>query len=380
MNLIFYPMKSNAFLILLLSYFLYSCTSKGTEPTTMNELLPEVIELDSDDVKLKFISSSKVEKKYYSDTIQINGIVQAPPQSVFSVYSIIKGYIDDLRVYQGSNVKKGDILCRIKHPEILSVQQKFLSDYMQFKTDSLEYERQKVLLKDSATSVRNLEVAKNAYYQSLASYLAQEKLMVSLGFSVKNILNGNLYPEVVILSPTNGVVSNILVNQGSYIESNTLLFTIHNNDHLHIELFVSPIVYSSLINTRSVYFKTISDNTIREAEIVNISSFIENDTKSIILHCHPKQKSMNLLVGESVSAFALADSVSGYLVPRNSLFIFDDKEYVFIQISKNIFKLIPVIVSKRNATNFIINSDDISEHPIVTSGAEILKELVLSDE
>lgn len=373
-------MKSSVIFVLLFSIFLLSCSNKEVSQNESKSILPEIVEFSEDDSKLKFISSSKINKNLYSDTILLNGIVLAPPQSIFSVYSLTRGYIDDVRVYQGSKVKKGDILCKIKHPDILTIQQKFLSDYIQFKTDSLEYERQKLLLRDSATSVRTLEIAKNAYFQSLAAFRSQEKLITSLGFNAKNILSGNLYSDVVILSPSNGVVSSVLINQGSYIESNTLLFTIQNSEHLHIEVFVSPSAYSSLKNIRSIYFKTMSDNTFREAEVINISSFVENDTKSIVLHCHPKEKSLNLIVGESVSAIAFSDSISGYLIPRSSLFIFDDKEYIFIQISNSIFKLIPVHVIKRNSSNFIIDSDQISGYPIVTTGAEILKEAILADE
>ncbi|MFN4299047.1 MAG: efflux RND transporter periplasmic adaptor subunit [Thermaurantimonas sp.] len=373
-------MKSNVIFLSYLSITLFSCSNKEMIQKESKSLLNEMIEFSNEDTKLKFISASKIDKDFYSDTISLNGIVLAPPQSVFSVYSLTKGFVDDVRVYQGSKVKKGDILCRIKHPEILSIQQKLLSDYIQLKTDSLEYERQKQLLRDSATSVRTFEMAKNAYFQSLAAFTAQEKLISSLGFNSKNILNGNLYSDVIILSPSNGIVSSVLINQGSYIESNTLLFTIQNSEHLHIEVFVSPSTYSSLKNIQSIYFKTMSDNTLKEAEVINISSFIENDTKSIVIHCHPKDKSQNLIVGESVSALAFSDSISGYLIPRSSLFIFDDKEYIFIQISNSTFKLIPVQVIKRNSSNFIIDSDQISGYPIVITGAEILKEAILAEE
>ncbi|GCD78306.1 cation efflux system protein [Thermaurantimonas aggregans] len=373
-------MNSSVIFVSLFSILLLSCSNEEVIQKETNNILPEIVEFSEDDTKLKFITSSKINRNFYSDTILLNGIVLAPPQSIFSVYSLTRGYIDDVRVYQGSRVKKGDILCRIKHPEILTIQQKFLSDYIQLRTDSLEYERQKLLLRDSATSIRTLEMAKNAYFQSLAVFKSQEKLITSLGFNAKNILNGSLYSDVVLLSPSNGVVSSVLINQGSYIESNTLLFTIQNSEHLHIEVFVSPSTYSSLKNIHTIYFKTISDNTLREAEVINISSFVENETKSIVIHCHPKEKSQNLIVGESVSAFAFSDSLSGYLIPRNSLFIFDDKEYIFIQTSNSTFKLIPVQVIKRNSSNFIIDSDQISGYPIVTIGAEILKEAILAEE
>lgn len=373
-------MKTKLLLLLLLCFFTYSCTYSDEGEMYSAELLPERIELEADDPVLNFIKAERIVPQEYPDTLYCNGIVQAPPQSIFSVYSLVKGFVQDISVYPGTYVKKGQILCKVSHPEIYSLQQKFLSDYTQLRTDSTEYYRQKALLVDSATSARQFEIAKSSYFNSLATYSATEQMLKSLGFDVKKLINGHFYPEILIRSPADGIVSMISANSGAFVEGNSLLFTVVNTQHVHIEIFLQPSYYSKIKNVEFVYYKTVSDPSIKKAKIVNISNIVENPAMSVVIHCHVSDGNMPFIVGESVSSFILTDYVMGYLVPRNSIFHFDNKDYIFMQKDKHIFILKEVIIKRKYDSFFIIETDSDTVYPFVIKGAEILREKLMADE
>lgn len=370
----------NNFLIFTFSILLFTyCRQSKDEQNPEVTILPDEILFDANDQRILKISTQRLTAEEFPDTIFCTGVVQAPPQSIFSVYSLVRGFVQDIGIYPGSPVKKGQTLCKISHPDIYTIQQRFLSDYQQFKIDSLEYIRQIILFKDSATSERQVQLSKGTYLNSMANYMAQKKFLSSIGFNVAHIQEGNFYSEVIIRSPTDGVVSSVFTNSGVLIESNTLLFTILNTSHIHFEIYLQPSEYQKVKNVSHVYVSSLSDPEIKKAEIVNISNFIENSSMSIVLHCHLTDKLKTPIIGETLSSFFLTEYISGYSVPRHSVFHLDGKDYVFIQKSKLHFGLKEVIVRRKYPSCFIVEFH--SEEPllIVIRGAELLKEKLLAE-
>lgn len=382
MNSIFLLMKNKLFVhITLVVLILLACQSTTETQELTNDLVTNKIEFEVDDPRLKKIFSQILSPGEYADTVFCNGVVQAPPQSVFSVYSLIRGFVHDIAVYPGSPVKKGQLLCKISHPDIFSIQQKLVSDYSQFKTDSLEYIRQKMLFDDSATSARQFELAKSVYYSSMANHLAQKKQLSSIGFNIEKILEGQLYSDVVIRSPTDGIISSVFTNTGSLIENNMHLFTILNTSHIHFEIFLQPSDYQKVRGLEYLYVSTLSDPTYRKAQIINVSNFVENPTMSVVLHCHPVDDRTDVpIIGESISSYFLTNVVTGYAIPRNSIFHFNNKDYIFSRTDFNHFELLEVTVKRKYPSLFIVDVSSENDLQVVTKGAHLLKEKLMKED
>lgn len=380
MSSIFSLMKNNLIILVSFALSLLACQSSKEDQALEAEPLPTDIILEPTDSRLNKLIAQILSPDEYPDTIFCNGIVQAPPQSIHSVYSLMRGFVHDIAVYPGTKVRKGQLLCKISHPDIFSVQQKFISQYSQFKTDSLEFERQQMLFNDSASSARQFEMAKSVYYNSLASYLAQKKYLSSIGFDISKILEGQLYTDVLILSPSDGIVSSMFTNSGSLIENNTHLFTILNTSHIHFEIFLQPSLYPKIRDVEYAFVSTLSDTTYRKVRVVNVSSFVENPSMSVVLHCHAIDESHTPIVGETVSAYFLTNFVKGYAVPRNSVFHFNNRDYIFSKTGYNQFKLKEVSIKRKYPAFFILEMSDSIDIHVVTQGAEFLREILIKED
>ncbi|MFN3951640.1 MAG: efflux RND transporter periplasmic adaptor subunit [Thermaurantimonas sp.] len=373
-------MKNNLAILVSVALGMMTCQSPKEDPALEAEPLRADIVLEPTDSRLNKLTAEILSRGEYPDTIFCNGIVQAPPQSIHSVYSLLRGFVHTIAVYPGSLVRKGQLLCKISHPDIFSVQQRFISQYSKFKTDSLEFVRQQMLFNDSATSARQFEMAKSDYYNSLATYLAQKKYLSSIGFDIGKILEGQLYTDVLILSPSDGIVSSVFTNSGSLIENNTHLFTILNTSHIHFELFIQPSDYHKVRDVEYAFVSALSDTTYRKVRVVNVSTFVENSSMSIVLHCHAVDQSHTPIVGETISAYFLTNFEKGYAVPRNSVFHFNNRDYIFAKTGINHFQLKEVSIMRKYPTFFVVDMSDGRDIHVVTKGSEFLKEIFIKED
>ena len=184
------------------------------------------------------ILTEKAEKRKIVETVSASGKVQ--PEVEVKISPDVSGQIVELRVKEGDEVKKGDVLCKINPDIYLSNLEKMEAAVntskanvanskarlaqvrSAFHNTELIYNRTKKLFDDNAVAQSELDAAKAAYEGAKADVEAAEQTISACEYNVKNALaslneaNDNLR-RTTILSPVDGKVSKLNVELGERV-------------------------------------------------------------------------------------------------------------------------------------------------------------------
>lgn len=184
------------------------------------------------------ILAEKAEKRKIIETVSASGKVQ--PEVEVKISPDVSGQIVELRVKEGDEVKKGDVLCKINPDIYLSNLEKMEAAVntskanvanskarlaqvkSSFQNTELIFNRTKKLVEDNAVAQSEFDAAKAAYEGAKADVDAAEQTISASEFNVKNALaslneaNDNLR-RTTILSPVDGKVSKLNVELGERV-------------------------------------------------------------------------------------------------------------------------------------------------------------------
>ncbi|MBL0047762.1 MAG: efflux RND transporter periplasmic adaptor subunit [Bacteroidetes bacterium] len=184
------------------------------------------------------VAVEKAEKRKIVETVAASGKVQ--PEIEVKISPDVSGQIVDLRVKEGDEVKKGDILCKINPDIYLSNLEKMEAAVntskanvansrarlaqvkSSFTNTELIYNRTKKLFEQSAISQAEFDAATAAYESAKADVDAALQTVSASEFNVKNAYasqkeaTDNL-TRTTIISPVNGKVSKLNVELGERV-------------------------------------------------------------------------------------------------------------------------------------------------------------------
>jgi len=212
-----------------------------------------------------------LEDKNMSLTINVNGSIELPPHHIADISPMIGGVIKDIFVIEGDIVKKGQTLATLQHPDFIEMQNNYLINLNEFEFIEKEYSRQEKLNKDKVVSDKSFQKI-TSEYKTLKSTIQSQKIKLQMvGLNVNGIENGKIYNSISIVSPLNGYVSVIETNIGSFVEPQSKLFEVVNNDELHADFMVYEKDINKIEVGQSIFFTTSSLTEEFESEIHNIS-------------------------------------------------------------------------------------------------------------
>ena len=132
-------------LVILFISFLASCSSNLNVEEKEEEASSEFVSLTRE--QMEVINLQLIEFKPRSLTIEIpvSGSLDLLPQDKAFVSSIVGGIVKDIRVIEGDEVRKGEHLATIEHPNIIQLQQDYINHLNTLKYLKIDFERQSIL-------------------------------------------------------------------------------------------------------------------------------------------------------------------------------------------------------------------------------------------
>lgn len=336
--------------------FLASCGANDkaaaavTEEPVEEHENPDEATLTADQIKTIGIELGVIEQKQLTASLKTNGVLKVPNQNKASINSLYGGVIKSLLVQPGNAVRKGQTIATISNPDFIQVQGDYLGVVSRIVLAEQEYNRQKELNAGNAGALKNLQAA-DAELKALrtrrSSLLQQIQLM---GINPASISNGKLVSVLAVRSPINGVVSNVNVKMGSYVDLSTVVADVVDNSSLHLDLFVYEKDLPKLKNKQTIHF-TVTNNPGKEydAEIFSLGSSFENESKAVSVHAMVKGDKIGLIDGMNITANISLDKATLPAIPTEAIVSFQGQDYIFIVDSvdtKNSithFKRIPVV-------------------------------------
>ena len=363
------------YIVLFTTILLMSCNAKKNETSTEETPVSEKeVVLTQAQLKNAALVSSPMQEKELSATINVNGVIDVPPQNLVSISMPLGGYLKNTKLLPGMFVKKNEIIAVMEDQQYIQLQQEYLTAKSKLFFAEKEYERQRDLNQDKASSDKVYQLA-DAEYKSLKITVNAlgEKLRL-IHINPASLSERNISKSVNIYSPIDGFVSKVNVNIGKYVNPADILFELINPDDIHLNLKVFEKDINGLFIGQKLYAYTNSQPSKKHAcEVILISKDISSDEHNAEVHCHFEKYDKTLLPGMYMNATVELKSASLPAIPTDAIVSFEGKDYVFVKKNETTFSMEMVTTGiSENGFTQIVNSKDFEGKEIVTKGAYTL--------
>jgi len=350
----------------------YSCNSKKEEQNvSKNPISEKIISLTDKQLKNAELTFENIEKRNISATITANGVIDVPPQNLISISIPLGGYLKYTKLLPGMFVKKNEIIAVMEDQQYIQLQQEYLTAKSKLFFAEKEYERQRDLNEDKASSDKVFQMA-DAEYKNLriiVNSLAEKLRLININ---PNLLTEKTISKGVnIYSPINGFVSKVNVNIGKYVNPSDILFELINPDdiHLNLKIFEKDINGLSIGQKIMAYTNSQPDKK-HQSEIILISKDISSEEHSAQVHCHFNKYDKTLLPGMYMNATIELKQENVQTLSNDAIVTYEGIDYVFIKKDNHTFEMASVKAGKNeNGFTEIINAEKLLNRKIVSKGA-----------
>lgn len=262
--------------------------------------------------------------------IEANGQLEVPPQNEASVTPIIGANVASIEVIEGQEVKKGDVLAYISHPDIIEVQTRYLNAYNNLKFEEKEYIRQKKLYEAGVGSGETFQRAEAKVANARGQATGLKAQLRQLHVDPSRVEQEKVYHQIPVLSPIDGAVQQVEVRTGEFVPAQTAMFEIINTHHVHVDLMVFEKDVHKVKKGQEVHFTVASlPESDLTAKIISISKNFEQDPKAVHVHAEISNRIENLVPGMYVRGKIAVDNSRTLALPREAIEREGGKFFVF---------------------------------------------------
>ncbi len=293
------------------------------------------------------------------------------------IYARVKGYLEQVYVDEGKEVRKGQILFRINNEEyaaqLAKAKANLQSAIAEAKGAELEMKRVKVLVDKNVVAKSEMEVAE--------AKLAAAHARIEEARSEKSNASIQL-ARTEIKAPFDGIIDRIPHKMGSLIDEGTLLTTLSDTKTVFAYFNVSENEYLEYVRARGATNK----GAIVELELADGSYFkhkgtietmegaFDEGTGSIAFRARFANPD-KLLKHGSTGTVRLTNTVeNAILIPQKAAFEIQDKNFVYVLGKDNKVKTRSFVPKSRLSGYYVVKSGLESGETIVCEGLQGLKD------
>lgn len=365
--------------LLLISFAMFACNQKNNSTEENNLEESDLVKINKD-LATKFqIETQLYKPEYFHPFIQVKGYLKIPPQNKATLTTPVGAIIENIAVIEGQQVRKGQILARLAHPDLLKLQSEFISLYNDLIYWENEYNRQKNLFEQKAIPEKEFIKTRSQYYSVKAGCLASAQKIELLGLSPDEIVQNGPVDKVSLKSPFDGYVESININLLQYADPMTPLMVIINPEHLHADLIVYEEDLSFVKTGQNVKFSTLQfPGKDFDAQIITINKSVENNSRAIHLHADIHDEKNILIAGMYIEGKIFTGDSLIYL-PETAAVEYEGQLHLFEKNGENdqsiTFEVINITSYQKVNEKFVIDNstaENLKNKNLVTNGVYYL--------
>ncbi len=243
------------------------------------------------------------------------------PQDRADVTSLVAGITKRILVKEGQTVRQGQTLALVENTEIVALQKDYLVASRQLSLARQALQRQQDIHEQGAGVGKNLQQAKAEFDMASVTEQGLRLQLEQLGISSRQVAQGHFSNAAPVRSPISGVVGEILVSMGSYLDSETVLMKVYDNKALHADLHVFESDIASIHIGQKVTMQ-LSDqsSTLLTGTVSFVTAALDNESKSASVHVKlDSAEGAKLLPNMFVSAVIHCDEQTCDAVPDEAI-------------------------------------------------------------
>lgn len=368
--------KSFSFIISICCIFFFSQCKKVDIEAQQTANIKEdnsLVHLTDAQFKNVEIQTTTLNERQIATTLKLNGKIDVPPQNLVSITNPLGGYLKYTKLLPGMQITKGQVIATMEDPQYILLQQNYLITKGKYEVAKLDYDRQKELNINKASSDKVLQQALNEMNTQHITMNALAQQLSLININPEKLTHENISKSISIYSPITGFVSNTYVNIGKYVTPSDIMFDLINPSDIHLNLKVYEKDVDKLeIGQRVISYTNNDPSKKYEGKIIIISMDVNNEGVTEV-HCHFNQFDKKLLPGMYMNADIDTHSVLTKALPEESVVYYEGKNFVFLEVEKQTYQMFPVKTgAKEDGFIQIDNSQELEGKKIVDKGAYTL--------
>jgi len=279
-----------------------------------------------------------LKKKEFSQVVKTTGMFDVPPENKASVSAYFGGYVKQISLLPGQEIKKGQLLFTLENPDYLKMQEDYLVAKGQLAYLKSDYLRQKSLASENVTSQKNFMKAESEFKVTSAKYESLRRNLEMMNINPDKISENNMQSTISVTAPISGFISGVRAEKGMFLNPSDVAVTITNNEHLHIELKVFENDFPEIKIGQVIRFRLQNKPTEPYEAVVHlINKSIDNESRTATIHGHLKKEEQknSFAPGMYVEAEILTSSRLVNALPEAAVVNIDDKHFVLFQSSSD---------------------------------------------
>ena len=273
----------------------------------------------------------------FSEEIQVQGTVQIPVEGMREITTYFGGYVQDLKLIEGEEVRKGQVLFTLENPEFLRLQQDYLETKSQLAYLKAEWERQKTLAQEQISAQKNFLKAAADYEPAMAKTQSLKKQLALIAIDGETLSPATMRSKISITSPIAGFVEEVLAVPGQFLPSAAKALTLMSKEHIHVELVLFEKDASKVHIGQVVEFTSPDrPDEVLKAKIKVVGKSI-NAQRQINVHADliDEKEEAKLTPGMFLQARIQLDPQRSLAVPEESIIEVGEEHYILVQKSKS---------------------------------------------
>ncbi len=311
------------------------------------EIDPYLVELSAD--LQKKVTLMKVGQADIREELRIPGSIQVVEQRIAKIGAPVTGRITDIDAVLGQYVQKGQALATLNSTELAQNQLVYIKALQQIDLQTKAVERARVLLEADVISkaeVQRREVELSAAKADLNA--AGDQLQV-LGMSSQGVVNlsktSKMHSFSTVTARISGTVISRKINLGQVVQPADELFIVADLSKVYAVAEV-PERQIDLIEKGQevdVLIPSVNQKPIK-GKLVYISDIVNPETRTVMVRSELSNLNREIKPDMLVSMLVQSKPIAKLSVPVKSIVRQNDKNYVFVQISANKYRLREVMV------------------------------------
>lgn len=362
--------------LIILTLLFTSCGSEKTEnkqeETTNSSTFTAT--LTPEQIKRAGIETGSIERRDISSLLQVNGVIDVPPQNMIAITFPPGGYLKSTKLLPGMHIRKGEDLAVMEDPGLIRLQQEYLTAQVKNRQLEAEYKRQQDLNKNKSTSDKQLEESEAAYKTNLIALRSLSEQLQLAGIQPGQLNENNISRSVTLRSPIDGYVTSVKVNIGTFVNPSDILFELVDprDIHLNMTVFEKDIRYLAIGQKVLAWTNSEPENK-HKCEIILVGKELD-EHRSVEVHCHFENYDKNLLPGMFMNASIQVNQRQVTAVPEEAIVTWQDKSYIFTTTAENSYTMTAIQTGMKENGYQEIQPQNGSSLPekIVTKGAYTL--------
>lgn len=345
--------------IIVTAALIFSCSKKEeTEAKQTFAVSGDQIALTDLQQKNAGIETKTLGNLNIANKIMLSGQLGVPPQSMSGVSSPSGGIVKLTRFMPGNYVAKGQTLAVVENPELAKLQQDYLQAKSGLSYAQKDYERQKYLNQYQASSSKVTQRALNETQNQNAAVHGIASQLRSYGINAERVNAGNIQKSISVTAPISGYISTVNVSVGQYVSPAEVLYTIINNNVMHLELKVFEKDLGKISMGQQVYAYTNQNPEKKYAATVKVIGKDFAADRSVTVHCDLNDKNELLIPGTFMNAEVEVNAEEGFVIPDDAIVTWENKQYIFEEVKPRTYKMFAVSIgNSENGFTELLNFD-----------------------